>query len=507
MHLGILVFFFAALPVAQIGSPLAQPDPGTIFGPGRFHAAVRIPDVRDRLFIIGKWAMQDLRVTVVRAGTRTVLSGTQLPGARYGIELPPDAARADAVEIDGTAVNGSGGPILVAGTGLYARAGASWPAIALFGVFAGLGAIAGLIALAMRSATTAWFAALAATNAATALPVLGAVRPPANVNQPLHALVVALAIVATVGFARTFFGRDFMPRRALQAAIGVAVLQIVYVAGGDIWQDRWPSIPPPFDNVFYALLSLVLLAIAIRAMRAGRRDAIWYAVSLIASIVGFFGQALPSPVSVDIMANAVSIVALTCGLAFALRRREDERVLLERDVRFDALTALVNRRTFDATLLTEWSRGERAGTPLAAIMIDVDNFKAYNDAFGHVRGDEALRAVADALAKTVQRREDCVARYGGEEFVALLPGADTAVATELAEQIRGAVAALGMPSAAGPGPVTVSAGVAVLVPEPGTPPGSLIVLADQALYEAKGLGRNRVEACKPPREGRVSVPV
>jgi diguanylate cyclase (GGDEF)-like protein len=125
-------------------------------------------------------------------------------------------------------------------------------------------------------------------------------------------------------------------------------------------------------------------------------------------------------------------------------------------------------------------------------MIDVDNFKRYNDRFGHPRGDDVLRLVGSALGATVQRREDCLARYGGEEFVALLPGMDLESARDVAELIRVAIEALGIPAAES-GCVTVSVGVAALVPADAMPPTDLIVLADAALYAAKHNGRNRVE--------------
>lgn len=122
MHFAILAVLLGALPVAHVGETLAVPSPGTLIEPGHFHAAVRLPHEPDRLFIVGKWTMQDLRVTIVRDGRRVELHGAQLPGARFGVELPPDAWQASAVEIDGTSVNQYGAPKLVAGTALL-RAG------------------------------------------------------------------------------------------------------------------------------------------------------------------------------------------------------------------------------------------------------------------------------------------------------------------------------------------------------------------------------------------------
>ncbi|MHB8798303.1 MAG: ligand-binding sensor domain-containing diguanylate cyclase [Thermoanaerobaculia bacterium] len=157
----------------------------------------------------------------------------------------------------------------------------------------------------------------------------------------------------------------------------------------------------------------------------------------------------------------------------------------------DSLTGIANRRQFDRRLEEEWRRCWRFDLPLAEVLLDVDFFKAYNDAFGHPAGDECLRRVAGALSDRLRRAGDLVARYGGEEFVALLPGLSLADAFSVAEQLRTRVEALRIPHPAGPDAVvTVSAGVASIVPGPG--PSSLLTSsADAALYEAKRRGRNR----------------
>jgi diguanylate cyclase (GGDEF)-like protein len=161
----------------------------------------------------------------------------------------------------------------------------------------------------------------------------------------------------------------------------------------------------------------------------------------------------------------------------------------------DGLTGLANRRHFDRTLARDWERSRRDGTPLAFIMLDLDRFKDFNDRYGHMTGDDCLRAVAAAISETVSRGGDFAARYGGEEFVVLLPDTDARGASLIAERIRDAVAERGIPHAApgGPGVVTLSAGVAAVTPNMGfTCSQSLVDLADEALYEAKHRGRNRV---------------
>lgn len=169
----------------------------------------------------------------------------------------------------------------------------------------------------------------------------------------------------------------------------------------------------------------------------------------------------------------------------------------------DGLTGLANRRRFDEVWAAEWQRAARQGLPLAVVMIDVDEFKAYNDHHGHQAGDECLRRVARVLAGTVQRSGELVARYGGEEFVAVLPGAGDEEAKALAERIRLAVQSESIVHvrAAHAGVVTVSLGVASAVPTVGAPADALIEAADAAMYEAKRRGRNAVVAADETARG------
>ncbi len=160
----------------------------------------------------------------------------------------------------------------------------------------------------------------------------------------------------------------------------------------------------------------------------------------------------------------------------------------------DGLTGLSNRHRFDQVWAQEWQRAVRQGLPLAVVMIDVDHFKLYNDQFGHPAGDECLRRVAAVLAHSVRRAGELAARYGGEEFVVVLPGLDANGALQEAERIRTEVSALGIPhtgSSAG-AVVTVSLGVASRVPQREEGLYLLLQEADDALYQAKHGGRNRV---------------
>ncbi len=162
----------------------------------------------------------------------------------------------------------------------------------------------------------------------------------------------------------------------------------------------------------------------------------------------------------------------------------------------DGLTGIANRRSFDHMLAQEWTRAQRAGgTPLSLIMLDVDNFKHFNDHYGHLAGDDCLRALAQAMVKAGRRAGELVARYGGEEFVVLLPDTDESEALEAARRIQQEVWSLALPHADIPqGIVTFSIGVTSLLPSRQHIPEDLVRLADTALYHAKQSGRNCVHA-------------
>jgi len=159
----------------------------------------------------------------------------------------------------------------------------------------------------------------------------------------------------------------------------------------------------------------------------------------------------------------------------------------------DELTRLANRRTFNEWLEREWSRSRRSQGSLALIMCDVDYFKRYNDTYGHPRGDDCLRQVAVAIQQAVKRPTDLAARYGGEEFVVLLPNTDAQGALQVARAIQLQVQALQLDhvgSRVSPF-VTLSMGVASLVPGADLSPELLVNAADAGLYEAKHTGRNQ----------------
>jgi diguanylate cyclase len=166
---------------------------------------------------------------------------------------------------------------------------------------------------------------------------------------------------------------------------------------------------------------------------------------------------------------------------------------LQRLVAVDALTGIANRRQFDRSLERELRRARREAQPLSLVFLDLDEFKRFNDTYGHARGDEVLRTVAQTLNETFRRGGDFVARYGGEEFAVVLPGVDARRAALYAERLRRRIWRLAIGyGAAAAGRVTISGGVATLAPSQHGSAYELLSAADKALYRAKCLGRNQI---------------
>ncbi len=187
--------------------------------------------------------------------------------------------------------------------------------------------------------------------------------------------------------------------------------------------------------------------------------------------------------------------------AYKALRESEQRLLesnlaLRRLTQSDGLTGLANRRYFDEYLASEWSRACVESRECALLMIDVDHFKIYNDTYGHLAGDEALKKVAQAIRGACNRSSDLAARYGGEEFAAVLPSTSQGGARMIAEKVRIAVRELQIVHTGSPtAPIlTVSVGCAALVPAANEPAARLISQADERLYMAKRQGRNQVLA-------------
>lgn len=209
-----------------------------------------------------------------------------------------------------------------------------------------------------------------------------------------------------------------------------------------------------------------------------------------------------------VLATATAVFTLVANLRFEVTDRRAYLFLLREQLRADAmrednltlthisqtdpLTQLANRRRFEQVFEATWREAGTAGDEVGLLMIDIDHFKAYNDAFGHPMGDVCLQRVAAIIGKQV-RKIDLVARLGGEEFVVLLPETDLPTARRVAERVRAAIEALAIPHAASGDEscITVSIGAAVARPVGELASADLMRQADEALYAAKRGGRNR----------------
>ena len=187
----------------------------------------------------------------------------------------------------------------------------------------------------------------------------------------------------------------------------------------------------------------------------------------------------------------------------SLRKAAEEELqrafhMVEALASVDGLTGIANRRRFDEVLESEWKRAQRDRSPCSLLFMDADHFKNFNDIYGHIPGDRCLRQIAEVTAQTLQRPADLVARYGGEEFAVILPDTNCEGAIAIAEQIRFTVEQLRIPHSGNPHEIaTVSIGCATQIPEVNSELSELLKAADSALYVAKSLGRNRVEAALP----------
>ncbi len=176
---------------------------------------------------------------------------------------------------------------------------------------------------------------------------------------------------------------------------------------------------------------------------------------------------------------------------------KQQRDLLNRLSSLDGLTGIANRRFFDRFLAQEWSRTIRSNEEISLIMLDVDHFKSYNDNYGHIAGDDCLKAISQALTAVVSRSTDLVARYGGEEFICVLSSTGLDGTANVAEKLRASVEALAIPHAYSDTKPVVTISVGGATAKPGLTellPADLLVAADQQLYLAKNSGRNQVRS-------------
>lgn len=271
---------------------------------------------------------------------------------------------------------------------------------------------------------------------------------------------------------------------ALISGLGVA---------GIIWVARTHDFPLPYEGIILATVFFYFLA-GLRFVAAALCG--W--LTFLAYLVVELSSGLDAAVllyNLFFLATANVIGSVGCYfLEYATRQNFLALGLLQDLAEQDPLTGLLNRRAFGERAEASWRQAQRERQPIAVAMLDVDFFKRYNDLYGHSAGDRALRAVAQVLGAHARRPLDVAARYGGEEFVGLWYGLDEAAVAGLLEQLRAEVEGLGLEHAqSGIAPVvTLSIGMAWLVPQPHQGLADALRLADVALYLAKEEGRNQV---------------
>ncbi|MGM0540273.1 MAG: diguanylate cyclase [Thermodesulfobacteriota bacterium] len=217
-------------------------------------------------------------------------------------------------------------------------------------------------------------------------------------------------------------------------------------------------------------------------------------------IRGGVSVTLPFRASIPLHALLIGHIAIGLagglGIFIASRKLKNAYVTIRNQATFDELTGVPNRRSFSERILVELNRSRRDREPLSLIVCDIDNFKYYNDHYGHEQGDKCLKEVAQQIQKTLKRPSDFCARYGGEEFVVLLPGTSLQDAVHVAEEIRKDIEKLDIPNVASPSGnfVTASLGVATFKGDDSSTRDTLLSQADAAMYQAKEQGRNRVNS-------------
>jgi diguanylate cyclase (GGDEF)-like protein len=524
----------AEIPTAAAGAPLPleapSPAAASLLQPAAIHGTFRVPPAGTALYIGTPWYVRDLTATITGPGPRriTILATADLPGHMLGLRLPNDAWQADRIDVDATTVSTAAPPYLLPAEQLALIGWRNWSFAAYFGLFIALALLGAALALTRRSGTAAWYAAAAAAQAGLLIPWLGTVRPPPEISQPLHAAFQSLFFVALAAFGLALLRGVRLPRTATAALWSLVALNAAAVTAGDVLQDFYP-LPDIATQTIVAAVDIAYVALGSAAVRAHAPGARFLLTGTTIAALGFLaGNAFATPFlqSAPIATLAAEALLLALALAAHLQPRpsaetnattapEPARAL--RPAEIDGLTEIANRPALDDRLTAAWSHASSTRTPLAALLVDIDHFRRYNDAYGHLAGDDVLRRIAAALTATAARGDDVTGRYAGDKFLTVLPDTDLAGARHIADTVRAAVVALELAHGDAPAKrVTVSIGVTSVIPPPGPPPptpttdkdtlappatetdpADLLHRAATALRIAKAMGRNRVVADEP----------
>ena len=319
-----------------------------------------------------------------------------------------------------------------------------------------------------------------------------------------HVLFAASAI-AYVAARQALTRRDARAfKRAQRVVLLAAIVGIVAIVVVALMLDDGSlTLAAPVGSALVALVAFGAIAMLVARDRLRSVLDLWLGVAAVCTIAdvlfvltgaGAFtvGWYLSRVCTVVASGSVLTALVMQTAAVYAQLAKTAER--LRNESVTDTLTGIVNRRGFDMHLEQTLSDCARCERSTALLMIDIDNFKSYNDSFGHPAGDRALRIVADVLRRHANRTRDVAARFGGEEFALIMPETNLRGGAVVAERLRAAVEGAGIPQGAGARyrVVTISIGVAAVNDAGEATPASLLIEADRALYRAKQAGRNRV---------------
>ena len=331
------------------------------------------------------------------------------------------------------------------------------------------------------------------------------------------ASTLTVLLIAMRGGERLIAGVP-LPVNGMVAGLVASSLALLWLA----WSGAYERLYLPFASVLVPLRNVLVAMQSVRAAALGELDTLIVLPLLIIGPLYFSGLPFRAGLFAASLACAAELLAAhlfhlpahealpaavfllttlpTCAVAAGLIERQARRSFLEGELigelaQQDVLTWTKNRRVFDESLARLWRQATSDARALSILLTDIDYFKAYNDRYGHQAGDAALRQAAQAIRRCARRPLDLVARYGGEEFGVILYDTDRAGAYAAAEAMRRAVQELAIEHGGSrcSDVLTISVGVAVVEPTAWRNPYGALQLADEALYQAKSKGRNRVE--------------
>jgi diguanylate cyclase (GGDEF)-like protein len=347
---------------------------------------------------------------------------------------------------------------------------------------------------------------LAVAYAATAIVLCASTSAPAPSWRWLawHVLFAssAIAYVAARALLKRRDARAFARSQRVAVLAGAVGIVVVVTVAAMFDRDAF-ELPAPVGSTIIALVAFGAIAMLVARDRLRSVLDLWLGVAAVCTIADVLlvlngttaftvGWYLSRVCTVVASGSVLTALVMQTAVVYGQLAKTAER--LRNESVTDTLTGLVNRRGFDTNLAQTIADGARRGRSAALLMIDIDNFKLYNDTFGHPAGDRALRVVADVLRKHANRTRDVAARFGGEEFALIMPETNLRGAAVVAERLRAAIEATGIRQGDGARHrvVTVSIGVAAVSNAAEATPASMLAEADRALYRAKAAGRNRV---------------